>query len=386
MVGERKQIELDKQLLEGNNYRFVEELRRGRKVIVIEDLTPWVKQRKGYDVGVKRGDVLYLKHGKAKNKPIQGYSSESSCPVFSYFEGSAKQSVIKNLSFIRHPNSTAISYLFYIDSKDNVLINNVSIFTPSSDLFADQAITICRSTNVIFDRITIEGTYSGLNKYGYGISMNNVWNTRFINLMADCKWGVFGNYNVSKTSLESCDINRFDIHCYGKDVFCYNSVFRNLYNQFASFYGELYFEKCSFISFVPVLLEDSFGAYTPFKVVFKDCEITVDEQRPFLISTGDLSSNAFASRVELKDVHFPSVTFSNVHLILPENLSKYYIYSVIDQNSPSIIGDNAININGMVINNNRNDVSIEYSSNKLMHDNYPSIIIKKSSINDINFY
>lgn len=119
--------------------------------------------------------------------------------------------------------------------------------------------------------------------------MNNVWNSRFVGVKATAKWGAFGNNNVSRVELEGCDINRFYIHCYGRDVYCYHTVFRNGYNQFSSMMGDLVYEDCTFDDFVPVLFEQSYSAYTSFQLTMKDCKILVRKSAPYLVSAGNLS-------------------------------------------------------------------------------------------------
>ena len=79
---------------------------------------------------------------------------------------------------------------------------------------------------------------------------------------------MFGNNNVNKAMLQNCDINRFDIHCYGKDVSFEKCSFVDFYNQFSSVYCELYFRSCTFTSFFPILMEYSYNAYTGFDLVF----------------------------------------------------------------------------------------------------------------------
>ncbi len=382
MFGERKSINVDKRLLENNNFRAVDELSKGRKVLIIEDLTPWVKERKGYDVGANRGDILYIQQGKVKNKLIESYSSDSSNPSFSFFEGSKRPSVIKNLVFKRHNQSTSITYLLFIDCKDNVHITNLSIHTPSSEMYADQIITIKRSTNVIFKDISIDGTYSSSNRYGYGISMNNVWNTCFINLIARCNWGVFGNYNVNKALLNNCDINRFDIHCYGKDVTCYKTTFRDLYNQFSSLYGTLMYKKCRFVNSVPVLIEDTFGAYTPFNIVFKDCDIVVDDKSPFLIAAGNVNPDKKNLREELLSVHLPSVSLLNVHMSISQNVIDYFIYSVAKSDHSIIVGDNNVLVDKFTVDGASKGCRIAYSNQSLNHINPPHININKELKNN----
>lgn len=210
---------------------------------------PWVEKRRGYTYGVKRKDIVLINRGRGLNNTIFPYTDGASDPIFIYYEGSGDQKVIKNLIIERNSKSTKVTNVIKIVGLNNVLLKNIVINTPESDLVSDRAISINNSTNITFEDVEINGTYSSTNKSGYGIFMNNVWNSNFIRLSARGKWGVFGTNNMNNVKIIDSDINRFDIHCYGRDVFCKNTIFRYLYNQFSSFYGILEFKKLSIYKF-----------------------------------------------------------------------------------------------------------------------------------------
>ena len=69
-------------------------------------------------------------------------------------------------------------------------------------------------------------------KSGYAFSLNNVANFRAEKVVAKAPWGVFGGNNVNNTVLVDCEINRYDIHCYGKNVRADRCKFSDLYNQY----------------------------------------------------------------------------------------------------------------------------------------------------------
>lgn len=386
LQGERKTITIDKASLEKQYFGNYPELKKGRKVLVIEDQEPWVKNRRGYNDGASRADILYLRNGKANNSPVQAYSTIESRPIFSYFEASKKKKVIKNLVFIRLPESTALTYLLRLDGQDNVEIENIRTETPLSEKFADQIFTFTRSTNVKCKNITINGTYSQTDKYGYGISMNNVWNIRFNQLKAVGNWGVFGNYNVNKVQLDDCDFNRFDIHCYGKDVFFYNCTFRKLYNQYASFYGELYYENCTFLSSIPLLIEDSYSAYTPFNVTLKDCEIQANEKNNFLVAAGNLHPDIKANRAELRVVCLPDVTMKNVTVHLSNGATSWHIFDVGGKNTLPIEEENKVFLDNVsIVNTEGMIVPVEYSNKRLDHQKRPLVSTKNSIFKIFDF-
>ena len=166
-----------------------------------------------------------------------------------------------------------------------------------------------------------------MKKSGYGISMNNVYNVSFYHLVANANWGIFGNNNVNNVRLKKCDINRFDVHCYGRDVFFEDCKFRNLYNQFSSMYGTVSFKRCEFFDFTPVLFEPSYDAYTKFDLRFKNCIIHVRKNKDFLISAGELTGARTKERSELSLQQFPNLYIDGLKIDMPDGIDTYYIYN-----------------------------------------------------------
>ncbi len=336
MSNEAKDVYVTKKKIKKGRYGKNNNLCKGTKLLIVEDKTPWVKNRKGHDYGAIRRDVILIKEGRAQNETIQPYSNPTSDPIAFYYEVDEELKEIKNLHFIRHPGNKYVASLFSVTGVNNLLISNVTIDTPFSNLVADRAISVNNSANVTMDNVTINDTYSQTNKFGYGISMNTVWNIKFSRLMAKGKWGVFGNNNVNTVIMENSDINRFDIHCYGKDVFFKNTIFRDLYNQFSSFYGTLSFNGCKFLKFVPVLFESSYRAYTHFDLVFKDCMIDIDSARPYIISAGRLEI-AEGARDELTQVEWPNVKMTNVTISAEEEVKRLTLFEISGRDN-SVVG------------------------------------------------
>ena len=172
--------------------------------------------------------------------------------------------------------------------------------------------------------VKVDGTYSQTNHFGYGINLDNVALFTGERLYARARWGVFGSNNVNGAVLRNCDINRFDIHCYGKDVYCYNCRFSDMYNQFSSVYGDVFFEKCSFTNFIPVLIESSYNAYTPFDLTFKNCTFNLTANRNYLVTLSGLEE-AHNSRPELSRKALPNITIKNCTVNLADDVNKWYI-------------------------------------------------------------
>lgn len=294
-------------------------------LIVIEDLEPWT-HRIGYNYGHNRKDILLVKDAQIRNKVVASYRTASSKPTFSHCIIDNRVKEIKNLTINRDTASTFITNVLSIENQNDVEIQNVIINTPlAENFYGDAAISITNCTNIRVKDVTINGTYSQNNKYGYGISMNNVWNVTFDHLIGHGNWGVFGNNNVNNATLLNCDINRFDIHCYGRDVSFKNCTFRDLYNQFSSVYGKISFDHCQFIDFTPVLFESSYNAYTGFDLFFRECTWLLKNGQNYLIQAG----NPFGEdneREELKNKCWPNLLVDNMKVVVPENIEEIYLY------------------------------------------------------------
>lgn len=195
---------------------------------------------------------------------------------------------------------------------------------------------IADSTNVTFKDVTINGTYSDTDAYGYGIYMNNTWNCLFDNLqVTNAAWGVFGTVNVNTVRLNGCSLNRFDVHCYGTDITCTNVTFQNLisggvrYNQLTCVYGQVLFENCTFKSFTPVLFDSSFNAYTEMDVIFRGCTVDWSGGIPThngLVSAYGLFSYGENPREELKKKCLPNIIVRDLTFKAPTGSTAFTLY------------------------------------------------------------
>ena len=321
--------------------------------MIITDDTPWVETRSGHNYGATRMDMMLLENGRGQNNPIQSYCSQSSSPKCNYCEAEAIKKVFKNIKFNRTKDSTKKTFLIKVENQCNVELSNINIITPDgSGMTADKAITLNNCYDVLLNEISINGTYSLPRKYGYGISMNNVCLLNINNMVARANWGVFGNNNVQKAMLKKCNINRFDIHCYGKDVSFENCIFEELYNQFSSFYGKLSFENCAFKNFIPVLLEYSYNAYTAFDVLFKNCTFTLDKSHNCIVYYPSFCKKE-NTRLELRKKCLPNVTMINCQIEAMDGLNKWYVFNIknVDDYEGSFGHISNVTINGLSTNN-----------------------------------
>ena len=319
MVKSSKRMKIDWDVIEKNEIKGI-----GNAILIIKDAEPWVRERIGYGIGHTRQDLLYVRNGKIVNTTTYEYNVLTSKPVIDICETDDVEKHVKNVSIIREKDSEFMTRCFRIVKQDKVHLSNVRIITPESSLYGDASIMMEECSNVVLDCINIDGTYSQTNKYGYGISFNNVWNVVCKNIVAYGKWGVFGNNNVNKLLLENCDINRFDIHCYGKDITFRKCIIRRLYNQFSSVYGKISFDSCIFDHVIPLLIESSYNAYTPFNVEWKNCVFHMDKNHNYLITLLGVPEQ-YNERPELRRKSLPNITIKKCKFFLEDDVKKWYL-------------------------------------------------------------
>lgn len=314
--------------IDNGTFHNYKPLRKGRSLLILEDEYLWVKQRKGYKYGHTRRDVLVVRDGLAQNLPVSGYNNSETKVKASFVRVNNKKKRIDGIKFFRNEKSTQKTYFLNLNNQYNVVVSDIEIHTPQSSMIGDQAIRIGNCCCISFQDIIIDGTYSAVDNYGYGISMNNVYDVRFKRLKSKSDWGIFGNNNVNNVILANCDINRFDVHCYGKDIYMKNCVFRDLYNQFSSMKGEVVFDRCEFIDFTPFLYENSYNAYTCFDMVFRDCVVYASKKRNYLIDARSLNGGETDERTELRVQQYPHLIIKGLKVVLGEDMDLYYSYKL----------------------------------------------------------
>ena len=301
------------------------EFKQNLNLLVIEDQTLWVNNRKGYSYGATRKDLILINHGVAENTPVATYETEVSNPKFYFCTTTREEKLIENLHFVRSEDSSFKTFLVKVSNENHVTIRNINIHTPASELFADVAIAVYNSANTLLDNVRINGTYSQNRKYGYGVFLNNVWNTKILRMNASANWGIFGNNNVNTVYLKDCAVNRFDIHCYGRDVFFDNCQISGMYNQYSSVYGTIYHKNCTFNQAIPCLIESSYNAYTPFELVFEKCTFKFSSEKNTVVSIMGLSDE-LNSRPELTKKCFPNVVMNRCNLDFFGNVKDWFIF------------------------------------------------------------
>ena len=328
MTQPKTKIEVSAIDIDNGTFQQYDELKSGLVMLVLEDKKLWVKQRKGYNYGHTRRDVLLIRNGRAVNAPVSSYNNAETSVKASFVRVNNGQKSIKDLKFYRSEQSSQKTYLVNLNNQYNVILSGIKVYTPSSNMIGDQAFRVSNCCNVSFKDISIDGTYSAIDNYGYGLSMNNVYDILFERLRSKSAWGIFGNNNVSNVTLKDCDINRFDVHCYGKDIYMKKCVFRDLYNQFSSMKGKVVFDKCTFIDFTPYLHEYSYNAYTDVDIEFRNCVVYASKKRNYLIDARSLNGSETDERTELRVQQYPNLRVKGLKVILDEGMESYYTYNL----------------------------------------------------------
>lgn len=165
--------------------------------MIAEDLNPWVKERKGYNFPHFRKDIFIIEDGHRLNDPIKAIDNNYSDPTFSYCDVTNNYIRVENLKFIRTDDSTHKTFCLHIQNVNDININKIHIETPDSPLYGDAILSFTNCANLRLQNISINGTYSQKDRYGYGFSMNNIYNCHMKNIYGTGNWGVFGTNNVN---------------------------------------------------------------------------------------------------------------------------------------------------------------------------------------------
>ena len=374
-------------MINSGDYSSLQQLKSGLKLMRIRDKKAWTHRApEEGDYDVFRQDVVLIKDGKALNTTITTYDEETSDPECRYIIVDDEQKVICNLTIERSAKSMERTRLFQIALQNNVLVKNVKIKTPfvpqdsRNKLYKeDYCIRVTNSANIFFEDVMVRGTYSTAKTWGYAVNLENVYNSHFLRFDAEAHWGVFGNNNANTVTLTDCRINRFDLHCYGRDVTCRGCVFSNqiddshrgqvycqtnVLNAFGSMFGTLRYEDCHFVKSRPVYLRPYYKAYTPFDVVFENCVFDIHPKYPYLITTG-LLDEADNPRKELKGKCWPNVSMQNCEVNVPATVKELYMfYTLRNSRKRSTIDHlSLVDIENVQINSSAADIPYFTASN-----------------------
>ena len=325
----QKAVSVDKAVIDKLDFLDIPELAQGSHLLVLEDLTPWT-ERRGYGYQQFRRDILVVRDGLALNAPVTAWNTDSTrVKAYCYdFEPEVKP-VVKNLTMHRVKGCTFRTNCLSLVGQYGVTVSNVHVTTPRSKMIADGIFGVTNCAGIVFVSDTVEGTYSGYGasrNYGYAFSMNNVYDARFLKIKAYGNWGVFGSNNMSNTCLEYCDIDRFDVHCYGRNISLKHCTLKGRQTIFSSIYGTVAFDSCEFIDYTPIRIRSSYNAYTPFDVVMTDCSFRLTRRYHSLIQV-DMLDTADNPRPELNPKSWPNLKVENLTVIAPPALHTMYVFN-----------------------------------------------------------
>jgi len=351
-------IKVDKWMIDSGNFNSIPEFKKGLYLLIVEDETPWIENRKGHSYGHIRKDCILLRNGKALYHPISPYNNEQTKPRCEYTPVASGKKTISNLTVIRDSSSTFKTLVLNIARQNNITIKRINVQTPQNDsLFADRVFQIESSSNVRLIDCYVNGTYSQKKKYGYGFNINNVYNLSFKNVKANAKWGVFCSSNVNNVYLEKCSLNRVDTHCYGRDVKCVDCLFFDRECSMTSFFGSICYLRCYFDNCIPLHFDGTYGVYTDVQLSMKDCKFKPGDNRCLLISAANLpGDNNEHRRVELRRNYWPFINIHNLQIITPEDKQRdVYLFWFVNKYSASVINNDVrqkIKITKLVKNDN----------------------------------
>ncbi len=335
LSGTAHEITLPQQLLDSSDFSSIPQLATGRKLLILQDRNPWTKRGgKDFDYLCYRNDIICIENGHALNKPVMPYgdttTTQARCLVA---EGNPADTpyMIENLTIRRVEGNKFKAYGIRISYCENVILRNITIVTPKDKKkIADAAISLSHCANLQVSHVTIDGTYSQEHEYGYGIAMNNVLNSHFSHIVSrNCGWGLFGTNNVAQVTLDSCDVNRFDIHCYGRDVTLRRTRFSDVRVPYGSVYGQILYDSCTFYHSVPLYIRPSYNVHVPFDVTMRNCTFVtaVKRQRNKILDMGYLNPEV-NPRPELATKCWPNVRIENMTVEMGRGVRKLYLFRI----------------------------------------------------------
>ena len=364
---------INKRMIDTGCFLDVDALKTGLKILVIEDQTPWTYRCDTPDTYEtqptpwaywnqndprKRKDLLLIKDGLAINRPIAPYDTMLSSPKCDYLPVSAEESVFTNIKFVRTSSCKRVLNLLHVKRVNNMHVSYVNVTTNATSpvLTNDSCLTFRDTTNIWIDDCIINGTYSTATQHGYGFQFNNVWNVHLSNVTAITpKWGVFGSNHVNTAVLRNCQLNRFDVHCYGRDVTCEGCTFQNnsyltevqgipvdqkteinaIFNRFSSLYGTLTYKNCNFDGFYMFFTDEAYNIYHGCDVRIIECTQTIySTWHAFLFTMGFWAAPLNVRQEHIRKCWY-NVSIEGLTIKLRPGISNVYMFFLKDRNSPT---------------------------------------------------
>lgn len=327
-------VSIAKKNIDNGNFSKTAALRQGDFLLSVSDRNTW-GIRNGYTDPVVRSDLMRVTDGRTQDSPVMPYNNRWSDPECRIYIIRKTPFTVKNLTVNRVGKPEKRTMVMALTGLYDVRLSHITINTSSpGQLYGDEAIRITDCMKVEMDSITINGTYSQKDHYGYGISLTNVTDFTARHLTAHGVWGIFGNRSINRALLEDCDINRWDLHYYGRDITLRRCTVSTQYNQYSSVYGTVAYDSCRFVNCRPFLVEWSYNAYTAPDVIFSDCTLEADNADAALFDLRPEYSKD-NPRHELSTRQWPKATIHNLHALVAGQ--KYVIRNLSLTGYPRLI-------------------------------------------------
>ena len=324
--------------IDAADYSSVPALASGLHLLRIQDDVHWVDDREGFDHPADRADVVLVRDGVGSNGPVASYDTPATRINAEYCAADEVQKSVCNVTLIRDAASTQNVNLLSVRGINNLYLSNIRVETPSgTGIFGDTAVDIRHCTNILCEDMTFDGLYCDDHESGYGLSLNNTWNAMFRRIHSHNRWAAFGCNNMQDSYLEDSDVERFDIHCYGRNITIRNSTLTGKGLPCSSIFGTILCENVTFNDCFTYSMRTEYNAFTPFDIVLKNCELYAGSQHA-LVNIGKVDAK-INPRPELAKKNWPNLEVDGMTVHLIVGASSFSLFHLSDmQKYPDPLG------------------------------------------------
>lgn len=324
--------------IDAADYSGVPVLSGGLHLLRIQDDQHWVNDREGFDHPADRADVVLVRNGVGSNTPIASYDTPATRINAEWCDADDARKSFCNVTLVRDAASTQIINLLSVRGINNLYLSNVRVETPSgTGIYSDTAIDIRHCTNLTCEDVTFDGLYCDDHETGYGLSINNTWNAVFRRIHSHNRWAAFGCNNMQDSFLEDSDVERFDIHCYGRNITVRNSTLTGKGIPCSSIFGTVLCENVTFSDCFSYSMRTEYNAFTPFDIVLRNCELISGGQHA-LVNLGKYDAK-INPRPELAKKNMPNLEVDGMTVHLIVGASAFSLFHLSDgQKYPDPLG------------------------------------------------
>lgn len=309
------QIDIDKTTLGGSDYSQYTYFDNGTYLLSIYDQNIWTHRTDSADDSdFYRKDLIVIKDNTALNLPCFTYNTESSLPYCKYRKISENRFTFKNIN-ITCKDCQYVTNILVISGILDIDIDNVKIEIADNnqDLSHGVLFSFLDCANLNISNTSVYGTYDNYG-FAYGFHLQNCTNINIDNLTTINKnWGVFGTQCLNNVKVSNSNINRFDIHCYGKDITINNCSFKHKYNSISGIFGNVVYNNCQFEYQVPLVYDNSYHVFSPFNLILNNCTFVLNN-KDFCVFSMSSSDVTIYDRDEIKEFCLPNICINNLYI------------------------------------------------------------------------